>query len=99
MLLRLLVPLVLCVAAAAAGYAPAKAPEIDREAGWCDGGMLTKTTGECMCKTHKGFFCTGPKCQNAQGFSFFQWECLECSCALRAGGGDDTVKYAGAGGA
>ena len=39
--------------------APEKAPIIDREEGWCEGGFVTATTAECVCSTHVGNFCTG----------------------------------------
>lgn len=38
-------------------HAPDVAPVIDRPADWCLHGTITKTTGECICAGHKGFFC------------------------------------------
>ena len=75
--------------------APDKAPVIDREAGWCDNGQVTRTTGECICSSHRGFFCrdqmgdvrstSGGKgtCEAGYGISFFHFTCKTCSCINR----------------
>ena len=65
-------------------HAPDKAPVIDREKGWCENGTVTRTTGECICSSHMGFYCreSGDTklCQSGYGISFFHHTCKECSC-------------------
>ena len=79
-----IVALVLRSVIAGTEHAPDTAPVIDRESDWCDGGTITKTTGECICSSHLGFYCkeTGDKklCQSGYGISFFHWSCKECQC-------------------
>jgi len=93
------VALLLCslcvIAMAGAEHAPDKAPVIDREAGWCEHGTITRTTGECICSSHLGFYCRTSSdeggatagssgntkvCQSGYGISFFHSECKDCSC-------------------
>lgn len=71
-------------------HAPDTAPKIDRTEGWCTSGSLTRTTGECICSSHLGFYCKengelqqradGKGCQSGYGISFFHWTCKECEC-------------------
>ena len=77
-----------CVASAQI-HAPDKAPVINRELGWCDNGAITRTTGECVCSSHRGFFCKdslgsvsdGKKtCEAGYGISFFHFTCETCQC-------------------
>ena len=35
---------------------------------------------ECICATHKGFFCEGSDCQSGYGMSFFAKSCERCAC-------------------
>lgn len=73
-----------------AEHAPEKQPEIKRDSKWCDNGVATRTTGECICSSHLGFYCKengeatqrvdGKACQSGYGISFFHWTCMECSC-------------------
>eukprot|EP00603_Paraphysomonas_imperforata_P009232 CAMPEP_0114424272 /NCGR_PEP_ID=MMETSP0103-20121206/6605_1 /TAXON_ID=37642 ORGANISM="Paraphysomonas imperforata, Strain PA2" /NCGR_SAMPLE_ID=MMETSP0103 /ASSEMBLY_ACC=CAM_ASM_000201 /LENGTH=129 /DNA_ID=CAMNT_0001593013 /DNA_START=36 /DNA_END=425 /DNA_ORIENTATION=+ len=52
----------------------------DALADWCRNGFPTKTTNECICATHKGFFCEGDDCQSGYGMSFFPKACERCAC-------------------
>jgi hypothetical protein len=67
-------------------HAPDTAPEITREAGWCENGSITRTTGECICSSHLGFYCretdeTQKGCQSGFGISFFHNKCTDCKCS------------------
>jgi len=72
-------------AAAQSQHAPDQAPEIKRDANWCQNGSQTRTTGECICSSHMGFYCkeepTKTGCQSGYGISFFHWSCMDCACA------------------
>jgi len=83
--------LLLCFIMTAAGqHAPDAAPEVKREGNWCQNGSMTRTTGECICSSHMGFYCKengemkqsadGKKCQSGYGISFFHWSCMDCDC-------------------
>lgn len=50
--------------------------------GWCESGSTTATTGECICSTHRGFFCAGDACQTGFGMSFFHKDCVSCKCVM-----------------
>lgn len=47
---------------------------------WCRNGFPTKTTNECICATHQGFFCEGDGCESGYGMSFFPKTCNKCAC-------------------
>ncbi len=84
--------LFLCFATQISGqaHAPDAAPEINREAGWCLNGSITRTTGECICSSHLGFYCKedgvsqqradGKGCQSGYGISFHHYSCTNCAC-------------------
>jgi len=81
----LLISLVL--ASVQAQHAPDAAPDIKRDANWCQNGSLTRTTGECICSSHMGFYCKEERakdsdkgCQSGYGISFFHWSCMDCAC-------------------
>ena len=87
----LVVVLVLCcLHFSSAERAPDQRPVIDRESGWCDDGAITRTTGECICASHRGYFCRDSlgsvqqqgkgTCEAGYGISFFHWSCKTCSC-------------------
>ena len=72
--------------------APDKAPVIDREVDWCENGQITRTTGECICSSHRGFFCRDGlgdvkqgkgTCEAGYGISFFHFTCKTCACINR----------------
>ena len=58
--------------------------------GWCEHGASTATTNECICSTHRGFFCMNnvnnegeeEKCQTGFGMSFFHKSCVTCKCVM-----------------
>ena len=80
-------------AVSGAEHAPDSAPVINRETGWCEHGTITRTTGECICSSHLGFYCRSSSdstatpsgssskvCQSGYGISFFHNTCTDCSC-------------------
>ena len=54
----------------------------EENSGWCLHGATTATTNECICSTHRGYFCTGQECQTGFGMSFFSKECSDCKCTM-----------------
>ena len=90
----LLIALCFClqVGLVISAHAPDKAPLIDREASWCANGQITRTTGECICSSHRGYFCRdsllgderqGKTCDAGYGISFFHFTCKTCACINR----------------
>ncbi|GMI30590.1 hypothetical protein TeGR_g2132 [Tetraparma gracilis] len=79
--LLLLLFLFSLLALASAGYAPPKAPS-DMPPDFCtDGkGSLTKTTGECMCKTEGVEGCKGSDCQCQYGLCWCHYKKKDCAC-------------------
>lgn len=64
-----------------AGYAPSKAPDLPKE--WCSEkeGVVTVSTGECMCR----YKCEGKTCQSGQGMIWYSYnDCpTGCKCLPR----------------
>jgi hypothetical protein len=50
-------------------HAPDVAPAINRAADWCTHGTITKTTGECICAGHKGYFCMDSTSSSQSGIT------------------------------
>ena len=75
----------------ASHHAPDEPPLIDRKASWCMNGQITRTTGECICSSHRGYFCRdslgderqGKTCDAGYGISFFHFTCKTCACINR----------------
>ena len=79
-------------AALAQEHAPDLAATINRDANWCFHGSITRTTGECICSSHLGYFCKEAEepasgvtavdkvCQQGFGISFFHNTCQSCTC-------------------
>ena len=73
-------------------HAPDHGSKIDRESTWCFHGSITRTTGECICSSHLGYFCKEAEppaagatavdmvCQQGFGISFFHNSCKSCTC-------------------
>lgn len=63
------------------GRAPDKKPG-DLPKDFCprNTGIMTATTGECMCKWQDKNGCEGSGCQFAYGLSFYHYSCTDCRC-------------------
>ena len=88
-IIKIWILLALIVLKVNGSQAPEKAPVINRESTWCQHGQITRTTVECICASHRGYFCrnqigdlTNSKgtCEAGYGISFFHFTCKTCSC-------------------
>ena len=70
----------LLLAVAMGGRASSKAPILPE--GFCpmSTGVITRTTGECMCNYQHKDGCKGSKCQYEYGLSWYHYSCKDCEC-------------------
>jgi len=63
-----------------AGRAASKAPKLPE--GFCPKttGVITRTTGECMCNYQHKDGCRGSGCKYEYGLSWYHYSCKDCEC-------------------
>mmetsp|Transcript_3820 Transcript_3820/g.5201 ORF Transcript_3820/g.5201 Transcript_3820/m.5201 type:complete len:114 (+) Transcript_3820:151-492(+) len=74
------IQLLLIIPDTSAGMAPSNKPKLPD--GFCrkETGVITDTTGECMCNWQHKNGCKGSACQYEYGLSWYHYSCKDCEC-------------------